>query len=191
MLFGEGLETEEEQRTEDFNEESTQVIVRDSVGRKEGQQPFKVLIADDEPDARILLRAILEQCDYEIIQAEDGEQALTMFWEIKPDIALLDLQMPGKTGLEVCKAIKQKALVENTFTPVLLITCQTDPYVKIDGLRAGADDYITKPYFCEELQIKVAAFLRIKRFADQLSLSRSELEEREIALTMRLYELGL
>lgn len=191
MFFGDGLENGEQTPDQAFNEESTQLIVRGSVGKKEDKQPFRVLIADDEPDARILLRAILEQCDYEIYQAEDGEQALAMFWDIKPDIALLDLQMPGKTGLEVCKAIKQQSIIDSTFTPVLLITCQTDPYVKIDGLRAGADDYITKPYFCEELQIKVASFLRIKRFADALITDRKDSEEREMKLTLRLYELGL
>lgn len=191
MLFGDDLENSNNDQDASFDGESTQTIVRDSVGLKADKQPFKVLIADDEPDARILLRAILDQCDYEIVQAEDGEQALSMFWDIKPDIALLDLQMPGKTGLEVCKIIKQKSAVDNVFTPVLLVTCQSDPYVKIDGLRAGADDYITKPYFCEELQIKVASFLRIKKFVDSLVQERRTLDEREMQLTMRLYELGL
>ena len=191
MLLGEETEISEKETEENYDAESTQTIVRNSIGRKQDQQQFTVLIADDEPDARILLQAILDQCDYNIIQAEDGEQALSMFWDLNPDIALLDLQMPGKTGLEVCQAIKQKSAVDNCFTPVLLVTCQTDPYVKIEGLRAGADDYITKPYFCEELQIKVASFLRIKSFTDQISAQAKLSEEKEMAITMKLYELGL
>lgn len=191
MLLGDGVDTSEDETKEEFDGESTLAILRDSVGLKEGNKPFKILIADDEPDARILLTAILDQCEYEIVQAEDGEQALSMFWDIIPDIAILDLQMPGKSGLEVCKAIKQKSLVDTVFTPVILVTCQTDPYVKIEGLRAGADDYITKPYFCEELQIKVASFLRIKRFVDNLASQLKSNEEKEMQLTMKLYELGL
>ncbi len=168
--------------------ETTQVIVREELGLDTRADRFKILLADDEPDALTLFRAILEQFNYELVLAEDGDQALELFHQVNPDIAILDMQMPRKTGLEVCKTIKE--LSDDSFVPVLIVTSQSDPYAKIDGLKAGADDYITKPFFCEELQIKVASFLRIKQVTDQLVNAKKESEDREKELAMRLYDLG-
>ena len=177
----------QESETEEL--ETTKVIVREELGLDDRSTKFKVLLADDEPDALTLFRAILEQFDYDLIMAEDGEQALELYHQINPDIAVLDFQMPGKTGLEVCQTIKEQN--DKKFVPVIIVTSQSDPYAKVDGLKAGADDYITKPFFCEELQIKIASFLRIKRLTDELLRDRDDLEIREKELVMRLYEMGL
>lgn len=149
---------------------------------------YTILVADDEPDTRTLMQAMLSDANYKILQAADGLDALLMWKEHQPDLVILDVQMPGRSGLDVCKIIKNDT--PERYTPVFLVTCLDDPYSKIEGLKQGADDYITKPFFTEELQIKVASFLRIKNLTEDLARARDELAEQERRLTMKLYELG-
>ncbi|UOQ47544.1 response regulator transcription factor [Gracilibacillus caseinilyticus] len=115
----------------------------------------KVLVVDDEERIRRLLKMYLEREGYEIEEAEDGEQALKLALSNDYDVILLDLMMPGKDGLEVCKEIRlHKA------TPVMMLTAKGEELNRIHGFEAGTDDYIVKPFSPREVVLRVKALLR-------------------------------
>lgn len=138
---------------------------------------FRVLIADDEADARMLIGIALDQRLFELAYCVDGKQAIELCSQAMPDLAIVDIQMPHCNGMEVCKWIKEHC--SNNFVPVLLLTCQSEVIDKVTGLSCGADDYITKPFAIAELAARVQAFLRIKTLADQLRRTQNLLAEKE------------
>ncbi|MBN1597759.1 MAG: response regulator [Bacteroidales bacterium] len=113
----------------------------------------KILVVDDEPIGRQLLEAILIPEGYSLFFGEDGEQALKLLREYKPDIILLDVMMPKMDGFEVCKKIRGNE--ETAHLPVFLITALDDRDSKLRGIDAGADDYISKPFDRIEILAKV------------------------------------
>jgi two-component system alkaline phosphatase synthesis response regulator PhoP len=115
-----------------------------------------VLIADDDPRLRNLLTWTLEQGQYTVVAAEDGLSALEMAKEVKPDLYLLDVGMPGLNGIEVCRRLR----AEQVITPILMLTGFGAEEDKVAGLEAGADDYQTKPFASKELLARVNALLR-------------------------------
>jgi len=132
---------------------------------------MKVLVVDDERAVRESLRRALELEGYEIELAADGNEALYRIeTESQPDAVILDVLMPGKVGLEVCRTIRRAG---NT-VPVLMLTARTQVEDRVEGLDAGADDYVTKPFALEELLARLRALLRrtadgsgeVLRFAD-------------------------
>jgi two-component system, OmpR family, response regulator MprA len=133
--------------------------------------PMKVLVVDDERAVRESLRRALELEGYEIELAADGNEALYRIeTDSQPDAVILDVLMPGKDGLEVCRTIRRSG---NT-VPVLMLTARTQVEDRVEGLDAGADDYVTKPFALEELLARLRALLRrtadgsgeVLRFAD-------------------------
>jgi CheY-like chemotaxis protein len=104
----------------------------------------KLLIADDEPGVRHLVRMTLETDDYDIVEAGDGEEALTMARDHRPDVVLLDVMMPRMNGFEVCKALKDDPHTKDI--AVVILTAQAQEQDRKDGAGAGADDYFTKPF---------------------------------------------
>src|SRR5205809_6380013 len=120
---------------------------------------MKVLVVDDERAVRESLRRALELEGYEIELAADGNEALYRIeTESQPDAVILDVLMPGKDGLEVCRTIRRAG---NT-VPVLMLTARTQVEDRVEGLDAGADDYVTKPFALEELLARLRALLRRK-----------------------------
>jgi two-component system response regulator MprA len=118
---------------------------------------MKVLVVDDERAVRESLRRALELEGYEIELAADGNEALyRLETESHPDAVILDVLMPGKDGLEVCRTIRRAG---NT-VPVLMLTARTQVEDRVEGLDAGADDYVTKPFALEELLARLRALLR-------------------------------
>jgi two-component system response regulator MprA len=118
---------------------------------------MKVLVVDDERAVRESLRRALELEGYEIELAADGDEALYRIeTESHPDAVILDVLMPGKDGLEVCRTIRRAG---NT-VPVLMLTARTQVEDRVEGLDAGADDYVTKPFALEELLARLRALLR-------------------------------
>ncbi|MFN2400544.1 MAG: response regulator [Gemmatimonadaceae bacterium] len=120
-----------------------------------------VLCADDNEDMRLMVREILVSAGHEVGLAPDGLSALASIQEREPELLVLDLVMPGMSGLEVCRAVKL-----NPFTariPILLLTARTDIEQKVAGFDAGADDYLSKPFDPRELRARVVALLRIVR----------------------------
>ena len=132
---------------------------------------MKVLVVDDERAVRESLRRALELEGYDIELAADGNEALYRIeTESHPDAVILDVLMPGMDGLEVCRTIRRSG---NT-VPVLMLTARTQVEDRVEGLDAGADDYVTKPFALEELLARLRALLRrtadgsgeVLRFAD-------------------------
>jgi two-component system response regulator MprA len=133
--------------------------------------PMKVLVVDDERAVRESLRRALELEGYEIELAADGNEALyRLESEAQPDAVILDVLMPGVDGLEVCRTIRRGG----SRVPVLMLTARTQVDDRVEGLDAGADDYLTKPFALEELLARLRALLRrtadgsgdVLRFAD-------------------------
>ena len=116
---------------------------------------ISVLVVEDDKNIRELLQLYLEKEGYAVTLAADGEQGLAKFRTIKPDLVLLDVMMPVMDGWAVCKAIRAEGQ-----TPVIMLTAKGETDDKVAGLKAGADDYITKPFEMKEVLARVEAVLR-------------------------------
>jgi two-component system, OmpR family, KDP operon response regulator KdpE len=114
-----------------------------------------VLVVDDEEQIRRAVGRALTARDYDVSEAEDGEGALTIAAASQPDLVVLDLNLPGMDGLEVCKQLRRRSLV-----PILVLSVREDESDKVAALDLGADDYLTKPFGTEELMARVRALLR-------------------------------
>jgi sigma-B regulation protein RsbU (phosphoserine phosphatase) len=144
-------------------------------GRRE-EGPTRVLVVDDEPGIRRLLRATLSTAGYEVIQAADGDEA----WRVlerddAPDIAVLDWMMPGLAGPEICRRSREQASAIARY--FILLTARGRMQDIVAGLEAGADDYVIKPFEPEELRARVAVGARMVRLQRDLHQRLKELEE--------------
>ncbi len=116
----------------------------------------KVLVVDDEQSIVTLLKYNIEQAGYQVIVAYDGVQALEKVNEEKPDLVVLDVMLPEKNGIEVCKTIRS----DKNQVPILMLTAKDDEFDRVLGLELGADDYMTKPFSPREVVARVKAILR-------------------------------
>ncbi len=116
---------------------------------------ISVLIAEDDHNIAELLQLYLEKEGYQVSVAHDGGQCLDKFHEAQPDLVLLDIMMPVLDGWEVCKQIRAEAQ-----TPIIMLTAKSEVANKVQGLKAGADDYITKPFEMREVLARIEAVLR-------------------------------
>ena len=132
-----------------------------------------ILVADDDEMNRELLAELLTREGYNIVRAEDGDQALEAIQSNLVDLALLDVIMPGKTGFEVCRA--SKARPETFFIPIVLVTGLTRVDHRIEGITCGADDFLTKPVNRLELLARTRSLLRLKEFTDDLESAETVL----------------
>ena len=137
----------------------------------------KILIADDEADIVSMLRSFFESKGYLVLSATNGTEALKQV-ERQPDIILLDINMPGSTGLEICERIR-----DHISCPILFLTARIEDTDKVKGFAAGGDDYIVKPFSLMELEARVSAHLRREtrrgfeaqiRFSGELTIDYSE-----------------
>lgn len=115
----------------------------------------KILVVEDEQSLREPLVYVLEKEGYEVVDAADGDQAIKVFNAEQPDLILLDLMLPKKSGNEVCQIIRQSSNV-----PIIMLTAKDSEIDKVVGLEIGADDYVTKPYSTPELKARIKAVLR-------------------------------
>ena len=118
----------------------------------------KILIADDEPDVVDLVAANLRVAGYEVATAHDGPSALAAVREEAPGLLVLDLMLPGMSGLEVCRVLK--ADPATAAMPIIMLTAKAEEVDRIVGLELGADDYVTKPFSPRELVLRVKSVLR-------------------------------
>ncbi len=118
----------------------------------------RILVVDDDKDIRKLVENILTKEGFATIGAESATDALKKIQSAKPNLIILDLQLPDKDGFEVCRALRSDPATK--FIPVIILTVQTLDSYKIAGLEIGADDYITKPFNQTELVARVKAILR-------------------------------
>ena len=115
-----------------------------------------ILVAEDDIHIRIGLTDTLESEGYQVIEAGDGNEALDVFDRKTPDLVLLDVMMPGKSGYDVCRDIR----IKDALVPVIMLTAKGEEIDKVVGLKLGADDYITKPFGIHELLARIDAVLR-------------------------------
>lgn len=115
----------------------------------------KILVADDDPDLLHLVATLLERAGHEVVRSADGQEAMRAVYERRPDLVVLDIGMPGLDGWQVLERIREVSDV-----PVLVLTAESDELDKVRGLRAGADDFVTKPFGRQELLARVEAVLR-------------------------------
>jgi two-component system, cell cycle response regulator len=142
----------------------------------EPKKKKRILVVDDHEDNIELLRARLEARGYEVEGASDGQAALDAVERIHPDLILLDVMMPKMDGMEVVRRLKAKREAnEIPFIPVIMQTALDSTENKVEGLDAGAEDYITKPINFAELEARVNAQLRIKALQTQLSALNDQL----------------
>ena len=115
----------------------------------------KILIVDDDPQIRRVMRVMLTGANYEVVDARSGDDALLKLREFLPDLVLLDLNMPGMGGLDTCRAIRESSDVS-----IIVLTVRSQESDKVEALDAGADDYVMKPFNRDELLARIRAALR-------------------------------
>ena len=115
----------------------------------------KILLVDDEPTMLKGLKYSLEQDGYEILTAQDGEEALSVFFENEVDLVLLDVMLPKMDGIQVCQRIREQSNV-----PIIMLTAKGEDMDKILGLEYGADDYMTKPFNVLEVKARIKSIFR-------------------------------
>jgi DNA-binding response OmpR family regulator len=118
-----------------------------------------VLIADDEPHLRLLVSATIESDEYEVVEAEDGDQAWEIIHERHPDVAILDVQMPGRSGLDIARSVRADPALAGTH--LIMLTSKAQQSDIANGLAAGADLYLTKPFMPLELLTAVERALGV------------------------------
>ena len=115
----------------------------------------RILVVDDESELTSLVRRALEREGFDVVEARDGEEALRLFAESRPDLVVLDIMLPGVDGFEVCRRLRA-----NSDVPVILLTARAGEEDRVSGFELGADDYVVKPFSVRELVARVKAQLR-------------------------------
>jgi DNA-binding response OmpR family regulator len=152
--------------------------------------PAQVLVVDDDDDLRTMVSKLLMRAGMSTIEASDGGEGLRKFFASRPDLVVLDVSMPGMDGFEVLERIRDLSDV-----PVLLLTARGVEMEKVRGLKAGADDYVTKPFGRQELAARVEALLRRRgegeKKPDVVSDPLCEIDFAQAKATVRGRELSL
>ncbi|HAA45797.1 MAG: response regulator receiver protein [Halomonas sp. 54_146] len=117
----------------------------------------KVLVVDDEPNIVLSIEFLMEQAGFEVVTAEDGEQALARVNDSQPDLLLLDISLPGISGFDVLERLRSEAATAQL--PIIMLTAHGRDVEREKGMALGADDYITKPFSTQALVEKVKALL--------------------------------
>ena len=161
-------------------------------------QHGKVLIADDEPDIVEILKYNLEKEGYSVITAKDGDEAVYKTKQTQPDLVVLDMMMPKKSGMEVCEILRAQPLFKDTL--IMFLTALSDEATQLKGFNTGADDYISKPISPNVFVSKVNALFRRVKKADSKAIAINGLiidperfvvtyEGQEIILAKKEFEL--
>ena len=133
----------------------------------------RILVVDDNPDTVVLMKELLETHGYDVVTVPDASEAELEIRRVPPDLILSDVVMPGKSGYELCRELKENPATR--LIPFVLITGLSDREDKLQGIEAGADDFLNKPIFSEELFARVKSLLKLKEFTDELETAESVL----------------
>ncbi len=144
--------------------------------------PTKILVVDDDPNITDLLKMYLEKEGYEVKTAADGHESLTTFKMYDPDLVLLDVMLPKKDGLQVCREIR-----DHSSKPIILISAKGETFDKVLGLELGADDYIVKPLDMKEVSARIKAVLR--RYANHETSDGESIKFDNLEISLQKYEL--
>ncbi len=137
------------------------------------RQTPRILVVDDQPSIAGLMSQLLTLRGYDVVTASDVEQAEAEIRRRAPDLILSDVKMPGKSGYDLCRMVKGDPATR--LIPFVLITGLSDSADKLQGIEAGADDFLNKPVLAEELTARVRSLLRVKEFTDELETADSVL----------------
>jgi len=148
--------------------------------------PPRILVVDDSETNRDIIVTRLAAHGYETLQAADGQEALDAVTQHHPDLVLLDVMMPNLDGIEACRRLKSNG--DLSFLPVILVTARADPKNVVEGLEAGADEYLTKPIDQAALVARVRSVLRIKMLHDQVQAQAADLAAWNRTLEQRVQE---
>src|SRR5918995_1039086 len=148
------------------------------------REPPRILVVDDNPANLEILETRLARQGYEVVAARDGDEALIAARAKTPDLILLDVMMPGKDGIQVCRELKADPSLP--FMPVILVTAKADPEDVVAGLDAGGDEYLTKPVDHAALVARVRSILRIKALHDTVQDQAAQLETWNRTLEQRV-----
>lgn len=155
---------------------------------------MKIAIIEDEVGITNFLKQGLEEEHYEVVTENDGEKGWQLIQKSKPDLILLDWMLPKMSGIEVCKKVRESGII----TPIIFLTARDTVQETIEGLKAGANDYIKKPFNFEELLARISVYFREEKPLLQLTLGpilmnltkhQVFVSEREVTLTQREFEL--
>ncbi len=133
----------------------------------------RVLVVDDNPNTMVLMRDLLSARGYDVVAVPDAIQAEAEIFEHLPDVILSDVVMPGKSGYELCRELKDNPATR--LVPFVLITGLSEREDRVRGIEAGADDFLSKPIFPEELFARVKSLIKLKEFTDELETAESVL----------------
>jgi putative two-component system response regulator len=137
------------------------------------RRPPRILVIDDNPDVMLLMRELLASRGYDVVAVSNAPQAEAELQRQPPDLILSDVIMPGKSGYELCRELKENP--ETRLIPFVLITGLSDRVDRLQGIECGADDFLSKPIFAEELFARVKSLLKLKEFTDELETAESVL----------------
>src|SRR5579871_4484538 len=143
----------------------------------------RILVVDDNPDMAELMRELLITRGYEVVTVRNADDAETEIKRHAPDLILSDVIMPGRSGYELCAQLKEDPATR--LIPVVMITGLTDREDKVRGIEAGADDFLNKPIFPEELFARVKSLLKLKEFTDELENVEDVLETLALSVEAR------
>jgi len=144
-----------------------------------------ILIVEDDPSIRKLVRVNLAKRGYTVSEAGDSHEAIALFQEVPVDLVLLDLVLPGLSGVDICAWIRARSDV-----PIIILSARSEEDLKVAALDAGADDYVTKPFGHEELLARVRAFLRRTYVSAKTNDTRIQIGELSIDLEARRVLVG-
>ena len=140
---------------------------------------MRLLIAEDNPSDRIILANLIKRLGHEVIQATDGQQAVDLFVEHRPDILLLDVLMPNKNGIQAAREIRHMA--GEDLVPIIFLTSLNEASDLAECLEAGGDDFLTKPYNPVVIKAKILAFSRMRRLHTETQRQREHLVQEQLA----------
>ncbi|MBR6785077.1 MAG: response regulator transcription factor [Clostridia bacterium] len=138
----------------------------------------RILVVDDDTNICELLRLYLEKDGYEVVIANNGGEAVTMFQELSPDLMLLDIMLPVLDGWQVCREVRKFS-----DKPIIMLTAKGETFDKVLGFELGADDYVVKPFDAKEVMARVKAVLRRSGSAEKSSIKEVRFDKLVINLT--------
>jgi len=144
----------------------------------------RILIADDDPSILKLMTIYLKQAGYEPILASDGKEALSLVEAEDPALVILDIRMPGMNGFEVCRHIRASSDI-----PIIMLTISNQDEDVLQGLKSGADDYVTKPFSVEVLLARIQAVLRRTKFPEEVA--RPEFHSGELVIDFEQHRVSI
>jgi two-component system response regulator ResD len=142
---------------------------------------LKVLVVDDDPNVREIIRIYIEQNQIEMIEAQDGIEAVEIAERMSPDLIVMDVMMPRMDGLEACREIHKKMDI-----PIIMLTAKGEEFDRVLGLELGADDYITKPFSPRELVARIKAIFRRIQPRQQVLIEEADIVYEFTGLTIHL-----